>query len=91
MVKMDQQAVPVAEGESTARERVENELEELKEKIVKLSAFLFGKKILDANLSAAMRYAKQDQLKAMQEYALQLQRQLVIWDKTDEEIAVKCW
>ena len=38
-----------------AKERVEKELEELNEKIVKLSSFLYGKKLVEAGLSFRMR------------------------------------
>ena len=73
-------------GETTAKERVEQELEELSGKIVKLSAFLFGNKILAANVSGEMQYQIKRQLVAMQEYAETLQTRLRIWDKTDEEL-----
>lgn len=69
-----------------AKERVEKELEELNEKIVKLSSFLFSKKILDAGLSCRMRELLTEQLRAMQEYARILQIRLSVWGKTDEEI-----
>lgn len=73
-------------GESTAKERVEQELEELNERIAKLSTFLFGGKILSDNISGAMRYQMKRQLIAMQEYAEALQTRLRIWDKTDDEL-----
>ena len=67
-----------------AKERVEKELEELNEKIVKLSAFLFGVK---ANaLSRQMRWKMKEQLVSMQNYAECLQERLRIWGKTDEEL-----
>lgn len=67
-----------------AKARVEKELEELNEKIVKLSAFLFGPR---ANgLSRQMTWAMKEQLGYMQNYAECLQRRLRIWGKTDEEI-----
>lgn len=73
-------------GETTAKERVEKELEELKEKIVKLAAFLYGGKILTAGLSEPMVYAMKDQIRSMEAYAEALQRRLLIWDKTDKQI-----
>lgn len=73
-------------SETTAKERVEQELEELSGKIVKLSAFLFGNKILAANLSTQMVCEMRDQLRAMEDYAFRLQRRLLIWDKTDKQL-----
>ena len=72
--------------ETTAKQRVEQELEELNEKIVKLSGFLFGGKILTANLSTQMVCEMRDQLRAMEDYAFRLQRRLSIWDKTDQQL-----
>lgn len=69
-----------------AKERVEQELEELNEKIVKLSGFLFGSKLITANLSAQMVCEMRDQLRAMEDYAFRLQRRLLIWDKTDKQL-----
>ena len=69
-----------------AKERVETELLELKEKIVKLSDFLFGTKIAKANISLRMRSLLRTQLDSMQRYAEVLQERLVIWGKTDEEL-----
>ena len=39
------------ENKDAAKERVEQELDELNEKIVKLSTFLYSKKIVEAKLS----------------------------------------
>lgn len=72
--------------ETTAKQRVEQELEELNERIVKLSGFLFGSKLITANLSAQMVCEMRDQLRAMEDYAFRLQRRLLIWDKTDKEL-----
>ena len=72
--------------EKTAKQRVEQELEELNEKIVKLSGFLFGCKLITANLSTQMVCEMRDQLRAMEDYAFRLQRRLLIWDKTDKEL-----
>lgn len=73
-------------GETTAKERVEKELEELKEKIVKLAAFLYGGEILTAGLSEQMVYTMKDQIRSMEQYAEALQRRLLIWDKTDKQL-----
>lgn len=70
-----------------AKERVEKELDELTEKITKLSGFLYGRKSMDANISRDMRYTMRDQLHSMQEYAACLQKRLMIWGKTDEELS----
>ncbi len=72
--------------ETTAKQRVEQELEELNEKIVKLSGFLFGSKLITANLSTQMVCEMRDQLRAMEDYAFRLQRRLLIWDKTDKQL-----
>lgn len=69
-----------------AKERVEKELEELNEKIVKLTSFLYGKKLVEAGLSFRMRDLLSEQLRAMQRYAELLQNRLAIWGKTDEEL-----
>lgn len=74
-------------GETTAKERGgEQALEELSGKIVKLSAFLFGNKILAAKISGEMQYQMKRQLVAMQEDAETLQTRLRIWDETDAEL-----
>lgn len=67
-----------------AKERVQKELEDLNEKIVKLARFLFSEKALV--LSEAMRCAMGDQLRTMQEYAKTLIFRIRIWGKTDEEL-----
>lgn len=69
-----------------AKERVERELDELTEKITKLSGFLYGRKSMDANISRDMRFTMRDQLRSMEEYAACLQKRLIIWGKTDEEL-----
>lgn len=43
------------ENKDAAKERVEQELDELNEKIVKLSTFLYSKKIVEAKLSFRMQ------------------------------------
>ena len=69
-----------------AKQRVEQELAELNEKIVKLTAFLFGGDIVDMDISDHMRFLLRRQLNVMQEYADILQERLRTWDKTDEEL-----
>lgn len=69
-----------------AKQRVEQELAELNEKIVKLTAFLFGGDIVNMDISGNMRFLLRRQLNVMQEYAYVLQERLRTWDKTDEEI-----
>lgn len=71
---------------NTAKERVEIELEELKEKIIKLSAFLFGNEITKKDLSQSMLCLLNQQIDVMQRYARILQDRLKIWDKTDDEL-----
>lgn len=70
-----------------AKERVEKELDELTEKITKLSGFLYGRKSMGAGISRDMRYTLRDQLRYMQDYAACLQKRLMIWGKTDEELS----
>lgn len=74
------------EQELTAKQRVEQELAELNEKIVKLTAFLFGGDIVNMDIADNMRFLLRRQLNVMQEYADVLQERLRTWDKTDEEI-----
>lgn len=69
-----------------AKQRVEQELAELNEKIVKLTAFLFGGDIVNMDIADNMRYLLRRQLNVMQEYADVLQERLRTWDKTDEEL-----
>ncbi len=76
------------ENKDAAKERVEQELDELNEKIVKLSTFLYSKKIVEAKLSFRMRDLLREQLNVMQRYAEILQHRLVIWGKTDKELNV---
>lgn len=66
-----------------AKQRVEQELAELNEKIVKLTAFLFGDDIVNMDISDHMRFLLRRQLNVMQEYADVLQERLRTWDKTD--------
>lgn len=69
-----------------AKQRVEQELAELNEKIVKLTAFLFGGDIVNMDISEHMRVLLRRQLNVMQEYADVLQERLRTWDKTYEEL-----
>lgn len=69
-----------------AKQRVEQELAELNEKIVKLTAFLFGGDIVNMDIADNMRFLMRRQLNVMQEYADVLQERLRTWDKKDEEI-----
>lgn len=69
-----------------AKQRVEQELAELNEKIVKITAFLFGGDIINMDISSNMRFLLRRQLTVMQEYADVLQERLRTWDKTDEEL-----
>lgn len=69
-----------------AKQRVEQELAELNEKIVKLTAFLFGGDIVNMDIADNMRFLLRRQLNVMQEYADILQERLRTWDKTDEEL-----
>jgi hypothetical protein len=73
-------------AETTAKERVEKELEELNDKMTKLSSFLYGTAILTMSLSDEMTYQMETQLYSMQQYAKCLQKRLRIWGKTDKEL-----
>lgn len=69
-----------------AKERVEKELLDLNEKIVKLAAFLYGPALKKANLSRTMIMLEKDQLHIMQQYSEILEQRLDIWGKSEEEI-----
>ena len=69
-----------------AKERVENELLDLNEKIVKLATFLYSPALKKANLSHTMIMLLQDQLHVMQQYSEILEQRLDIWDKAEEKI-----
>lgn len=69
-----------AERVPTLKERVELELDDLKNKILRLSAFLYGRTIMDRDVSTDMIRLMEDQLKVMQAYAAILQNRLAIWD-----------
>ena len=77
------------EKELTAKERVKVELDELNQRIGKLSAFLFGSAIIEKkDISNAMKGLLKRQLAQMQDYAQTLQERLEIWDKTNEDFMV---
>ena len=65
---------------NTAKERVEQELDELNEKIGKLTCFLYGRKIAEGVVTPEMRELMKQQLSHMQAYAETLQDRLMIWD-----------
>ena len=69
-----------------AKERVEKELLDLNEKIVKLATFLYSPALKKANLSRTMIMLEKDQLHVMQQYSEILEQRLDIWGKSDEEI-----
>lgn len=71
------------------RVKVEQELSELVDKITNLTKFLYGKGILEANLSTKMKALLGIQLAEMTAYAKTLQARLKIWGKTDEELSGK--
>ena len=73
-----------------AKQRVVKELEELNEKMGKLSFFLFSPGIEQKGISRQMRMLMRDQLGYMQSYAETLQRRLAIWGKTDIELNEEC-
>ena len=69
-----------------AKERVEKELLDLNEKIVKLATFLYSPALKKANLSRTMIMLEKDQLHVMQQYSEILEQRLDIWGKSEEEI-----
>ena len=71
------------------RVKVEQELSELLDKITNLTKFLYGKGVLESNLSTKMRALLGIQLAEMTAYAKTLQARLRIWGKTDEELSEK--
>lgn len=68
------------------KKRVEEELQNLNEKIVKLTDFIYSGKMNKVGLSEQMKYMLKDQLSIMQRYSEILQGRLLIWDKTDKEL-----
>lgn len=69
-----------------ARERVEEELSDLCEKMSKLTVFLYGAGRVKANLSDNMINLMTRQLDIMKNYAATLQTRLSIWGKSNEEL-----
>ena len=69
-----------------AKERVEKELLDLNEKIVKLATFLYSPALKKVNLSRTMIELEKEQLREMQRYSEILQQRLDIWGKPEEEI-----
>ena len=77
-------------GEDAEKQRVVQELEELGEKIVKLTSFLYGTGRASLNLSYEAIGLLHEQLGVMQRYAELLQRRIAIWGKSDEELRKEC-
>lgn len=77
--KIDEETIEIVYP-TTAKGRVEQELDELNGKIVKLTCFLYGRKIAERVVTAEMRALMGEQLKHMQAYAETLQDRLIIWD-----------
>ena len=79
--------IPINEPttEASPKARVEHELEELAEKIGKISQYIYGDMNF-ANLSNSMQRLLWRQKKLMEEYASVLVLRLKIWDKTDVEV-----
>lgn len=69
-----------------ARERVEEELSDLCEKMSKLMVFLYGEGRVKANLSDNMIKLMTRQLDIMKNYATTLQTRLSIWGKSNKEL-----
>ena len=71
----------------TAKERVYIELEELKEKIKGLTAFIYGEDTTIYNsLSFAMKRTLRKQLSHMSDYAECLEYRLLIWGISDKDL-----
>lgn len=66
----------------TAKERVQKELDDLNDKIVKLSMFMTAPTY--AKMNEAEKYLLLKQLDAMVDYARVLQARLAIWREIDE-------
>lgn len=77
--KIDEETIEIVYP-TTEKERVEQELDELHEKILKLTCFLYGRKIPERVVTPEMRELMKQQLKHMQAYAGTLQDRLIIWD-----------
>lgn len=68
--------------ETTPKERVMLELKDLKDKILKLTAVLYGDSILEKGIRREQICMMEDQLRYMQGYAAILQNRLSHWDDT---------
>nr|DAG38900.1 MAG TPA: hypothetical protein [Caudoviricetes sp.] len=77
--KIDEETIEIVYP-NTAKERVEQELDELHGKILKLVCFLYGRKIPERVVTPEMRELMKKQLRHMQAYAETLQDRLIIWD-----------
>ena len=80
-----EQTIQQEQRENSAKERVRQEHNDLKKRIVKLTAFLYGEThalLLSRHMICKMK----EQLSVMQRYAEILQDRLLIWDKTDAEL-----
>lgn len=73
-----------------AKARVEAELSDLNVKIVKLTTFLYGDKLVKVKLSRRMIVLMKNQLETMARYAEILQDRLSIWGMTDEQLYEPC-
>lgn len=69
-----------------AKARLEAELSDLNVKIVKLTTFLYGDKLVKVKLSHRMIGLMKNQLETMARYAEILQDRLSIWGMTDEQL-----
>ncbi len=75
--------IDTAAIKDAAKERVEKELAELNEKIVKLVAFLYGAKPPEITYTAKRLLV--EQLSVMQQYSDILTRRLAVWDLPEYE------
>lgn len=66
--------------ELTPKERVQQELVDLKNKILRLTAVLYGETLQAKGISKDMMRLMEDQLRVMQVYATILQNRLAHWD-----------
>ena len=71
--------------ERTPKQKVQDELADLKIKMHNLQEFLFGEKIIEADLSQEMVRLLDAQLVVMKNYAAILQNRLAIWDRKDRQ------
>ena len=69
-----------------ARERVEEELTQLLDRLSNLVTFYYGEGLTKANLSKEMTRLLETQMSIMSSYVSILHERLKIWGKTDDEI-----